>query len=151
MNKKIIFLILFLFAQASIRAKEIKEHEVPANVKATLKTRYPNVYVYEWEWKKKEGVYKAEFMKEGKEYNAYFNSEGKWLRTKKDMKRNELSPAVYKAMDNAGYSAWKIDDVDELETPQHPSLFIIELEKGKQEIILHILPDGKILETITKK
>ncbi len=135
----------FLVAAGYLPAKEIKESDVPSSVRSALKTRYPGVYVYEWEWKKKELVYKAEFMKEGNPYDAYFRPDGKWIRTRIEIPVRSLPPAIQNSIAASDYRDWTIDDVKAFSTPERDMLYVIELEQGKKEVLVHILPEGQII------
>lgn len=153
---KYLFSLLFLFiGYTEIHAQELKENEVPKEVVATLKKMYPNVFVHEWEWKKKKQIYEAEFMMDGSEYEAYFKPDGKWMYTERDIKVQDLPTAVFTSFKNSEYSDWKIDDIEEHQTPEYAILYEIEVKKKekkkKRKVYLYYLPDGKLVETVIKE
>lgn len=147
--------VLFLFFNAAYSGKasgsDLRPSEVPEKVKKSFDARYPDTYVYEWEWKRKQGLYEAEFIHKGKKYEAFFTPSGKWVRTERDMKKDEVPRIIYDRLQNSEYAGWEIDDVEEHSTPEYDLVYKIELEKGKQEIYLYLLPDGKMVQAIRKK
>ncbi len=57
---------------------EIKESEVPPNVIAALKAKYPSATVKKWEAEKEDGkfYFEAEIMDGGKEKDVHITSDG---------------------------------------------------------------------------
>ena len=75
---------ILVFAAATILAScsssefEIKESEVPPNVIAALKAKYPSATVKKWEAEKEDGkfYFEAEIMDGGKEKDVHITSDG---------------------------------------------------------------------------
>lgn len=147
------FILITICCLISIiaRCQEVKEKDVPATVKKSFQSIYSNSYVYEWEWKKKEKLYEAEFMDNGNKCEAYFNQAGEWIETTIGIKRDQLPQAIVDNISKSEYKDFKIDDVEEINTSQYKVLYKVEVEKGKRELYLYFLPDGKLIETSTKK
>ena len=57
---------------------EIKESEVPPNVVAAFRAKYPNVQVTKWEAQKEDGkfYFEAEFKENGKEKEIHVSPDG---------------------------------------------------------------------------
>lgn len=133
-----IALIIFSFI-SSANAQEVKENNVPQAVVEAFKQKYPESFVYEWEWIKKEKLYEAEFMFKGNKHEAFFTKEGEWNRTEKEIVMNDLPNGVRDAFYKSEYAQWKIDDVKEIVTAGNDVIYNIEVEKGKKEIELLFL------------
>lgn len=147
-----LFLALFLFAGSlNAYSQDLKESEVPQAIKDTFKKLHPDTYVHEWEYSKKKQQYEAEFISKGIKYEAYFTGDGQWLRTERDIKQADLPQAVLASLAKTQYAAWKIDGVEEHQSPQQKLFYEIEVEQGKQEVYLSFLPDGKLIRTEKKK
>ncbi|MCC7534022.1 MAG: PepSY-like domain-containing protein [Bacteroidia bacterium] len=128
-------------------AQELKERNVPSEVKQAFQEKYPNTYVYEWEWKRKKSLYKAEFMWKRLKYEAYFTKEGKWILSEYEIAAHELPEVVHKAIASGEYANWEIDDIDVIHSPEHEVSYEIEVKRNKQKRKLYYLPDGKLLRT----
>ena len=152
--KTIAYLLLALFLfEGSLNAysQDLKESEVPTAVTATFKKLHPDTYVHEWEYSRKNQQYEAEFILKGTRYEAYFTRDGQWLRTERDIMKADLPQEVLAGLAKTEYAAWKIDDVEEHQSPEHALFYEIEVEQGKQEVYLYFLPDGKLIRTEKKK
>lgn len=153
MIKSATLVVFFFLSWMGLSAQHTKEGPVPKAVIATFNEKYPDTYVYEWEWKKKEGLYEAEFFLKGIKYEAYFTPEGQWQLTERDISRDLVPEAVMDSLFSSEYANWKIDDIEEHSTPEHPLFYEIEVKmKGpKREVYLYYLPDGALLKKIVKK
>lgn len=150
--KKVFALFIGMFLanlSFTVTAQTIKESKVPSAVRESFKKQHPDMYVYEWEFKKKKQLYEAEFLNKGVKHEAHFTPDGKWLLTKRDIKKKELSANVLQAIAGSKYSNWEIDDAEEQQTPSG-LVYKIEVEQGKQELYLYITAEGKIERTEKK-
>lgn len=142
MRTYLIALTAFIFMYFPASSQDLRPGDVPEAVRAEFTKKYPNMYVYEWEWKRKKGLYKAEFAINGFEHEAYFKPNGEWAYTEKEISYLQLPEKVIHSIRNSEYSNWKLDDIEEYNTPEHPVVYKVELEKGKAEVDLYFLPDG---------
>ncbi|MFD2920136.1 PepSY-like domain-containing protein [Terrimonas rubra] len=150
--KKLFTLLLSIFLAGvhfTVTAQTVKESKVPAAVKESFKKQHPDMYVYEWEFKKKKQLYEAEFLHKGAKHEAHFTPDGKWLLTKRDIKRKDLPAKILQAIAGSQYSHWEIDDAEEQQTPSG-LVYKVEVEQGKQELYLYITAEGKIEKTVQK-
>lgn len=148
----ILVLTLFLiFSSSQAYSQSYSEEGIPQIVSNGFKALYPDVYVYEWKWKKKKAMYKAKFYIKGIKYKAYFTPAGTWTKTERDVKRWEVPEAVWNSLAETEYANWKVDDREEHQTPEYPLVYEIEVEQGKQEVLLYFLPNGKLVKTIRKR
>lgn len=153
MIKWVISIVFFLFIGSNATAQHTKYGPVPQAVIDAFNKKYPDTYVYEWEWEKKDKLYEAEFFLRGVKYEALFSPDGQWVHTERDVSRDMVPKAVMESLFSSEYANWKIDDIEEHSTPDHPVLYEIEVKmKGpKREVYLYYLPDGKLLREVVKK
>lgn len=148
--KKLVLTLIFLipFVYYNANAQELKENEVPKIIVENFKKKYPNVFVHEWELKKKTMVYEAEFIMKGKSYEAHYNNNGDWIKTERDVNKSEIPEAVWDSLNKTQYANWKIDDQEQLSTPKYEIIYKIKVKRGNEKLLLHFLPDGKQIDTI---
>ncbi len=145
LHKSLLLAGCLLFA-GSARAEDVKESKVPAAVRAAYKSKYASLPATEWEWKKKEGQYKAEFMRDGREYEAYFTTAGKWLYTESDLKNELLPQPIKDYIAGSKYAGWELDDVEERSSPEHSLFYKVEVEQGNDEMNLYFLANGTLIK-----
>ncbi len=151
MLKQLFLIILsIIFFQLNAFSQQLKETEVPKIVRDSVKKKYPEVYVYEWEWKKKRNVYQAEFIIKGSEYEADFTKEGIWVKTERDVSRNDIPVLVWERFNTSEYVSWKIEDLEEHNTPKYTFVYAFELSSRKGKVLLYFLPTGELLETFVQ-
>lgn len=138
-----LFLITSLFFTFGVQAQEYSSKNIPTVVHQEFAKHYPNMFAYEWEYKKKKGYFEAEFIDKGREMKAYFWPDGKWIQTKTEIKKTELSAEIWKSLSETNYQNWKVDDVDLFETPTFSEVYRLELKNGKQKLYLYFLANGK--------
>ncbi len=139
-------IVLVITFWNSAFAQELKENEVPKIVVENFKKKYPDVYVYEWEWKKKKMVYEAEFIMKGKRYEAHYTKDGQWIKTEREVQKSEIPQAVWDNFNKTQFANWKIDDQEEHSTPKYELVYEIKVKNNKSKVFLYFLPDGKQVE-----
>lgn len=141
-------LSLFIFAGFISCSDDDDDNKIDDIVKNTLATMFPDAKNVKWEDNK--GLKVAEFMYEGFEKEVWFNVLGQWLMTKTELDKLENTPEAVQTAHKAGkYADWKIDDVDKLEREEpKATYYVIEVEKGKEEIDLYYLTDGTLVKEI---
>lgn len=118
---------------------------LPASVQKAFSNKYPDSRFEEWE--KKGGYYVIEFNNNNTEAEAWFNDD-EWQMTETDIRYNDLPAAVKTAFKSSAYADWRVDDVDMVERLKMPTLYILDVEKGKMEYELYYLEDGSLLKEI---
>lgn len=108
--------------------------------------KYPQASPVEWE--DKHGYKVADFRLDGKEAEAWFDKSAKWLMTETDLRPADLPAAVKAAFDATEYASWHIDDIDRVEKENATTIYVIEVEKEKQEYDLYFSEDGTFLKAI---
>jgi hypothetical protein len=144
--------ITFIIVLLSINAfgQNLEENQVPKIIKDSFKQKYPDAYVYEWEYKRQHKIYEAEFIAKGNKYESYFTHEGVWVKTERDIKKEELPQNIWEALTKTEYAHWKVDDIEEHNTPEHGILYELELKDSKKKVYLYFLPDGSIIDKYIK-
>lgn len=143
MKKWLYSLLIFISFSVTGNAQHMKEHSVPQNVREAFQKKYPNTFVYEWEYKRKKELYEAEFIQNGIKYEVKISTSGRWISTERDIKKEELPEAVWKAIENSNYADWKIDDIEEMSSPEYSLFYNIEFKREKRKEDLFFLPDGQ--------
>ncbi len=136
----------FLLFAGNAWSRDIRESKVPPAVRTAFKSKYTNAHVQEWEWKKKEGQYKAGFMQNGRKHEVYFTAAGNWLYTECDLKHEELPQPVKNYIAKSKYATWELDDVEERSSPEQAKFYKVEVEQGNNEMNLYFLADGTLLK-----
>lgn len=109
-------------------AQDMKESEVPANVKKGFATKYPGSKVDQWE---KEGTeFEAEFHLNKVESSAVFTADGTFKELEQEIKTSELPKTVtdYCAKTFAGY---KLSETAKITDAHGKVMYEAELEKDK--------------------
>lgn len=157
-----IIIILLTILSLNSFGQNLSESELPQGVVKNFKAKYPDVYVYEWKWKKKKLVFEAEYIMKGSKYETQYTADGQWVKTERDIKKEELPQAVWKTFSETEYVRWKIDDIEEHSTPKYDLIYEIEVKlkeksyyegykvKKKQKAYLYFLPNGKLVEVVKK-
>lgn len=108
-----------------------------------LNKLYPDARNVEWERKSSYSV--ADCYWKGAELNVWFGASNNWVQTEEALIYNALPAAVTDAFTQSKYGSWAIDEVTKLSFPENPTLFVVEVEQGKQEIALFYSELGKEL------
>ena len=143
-------LVILLFACTTYSfSQNSRKLIVPEAVKTTFTTMYPDVTVQEWEYNKKKKWYVAEFLQTDIQYESIFSADGEWIRTEKDIREADV-PATVLASIAGKYPGWKIDGAEEYQTTEHNIVYVIDIEQGRKEMELYLLPGGQLI-SVNKK
>lgn len=115
---------------------------VNTTVAEFIASKYPGAQILEQDYD--DGLLEVEIRHEGREKEVYFNGRSAWVRTAWDIRRSELPQAVTAAIAASGWAAFSIDDIEYVQTPT-ADYYLVELERGKQEVELRIDASGTIL------
>ncbi len=99
-------------------------------------------------WEKKQDYYVAEFYVDKREMEAWYDNVGKLYITEKDISREELPAAVEDAFQKSAYADWKIDDIDQYDRDGYETIYILEVERGDDEVDLVYNKEGILLKEI---
>lgn len=87
--KKILVLLAAIITTLSIQAQQLKESEVPANLKEAFKKNHRDAKKIKWE-KEKDGNFEATYEQEEKEQSVLLNKDGIVLETEVEIAITEL-------------------------------------------------------------
>jgi hypothetical protein len=142
--KKILFAVLFTTglmlganAQTSTEQK-LKVGEVPATLKTSFKTEFPNAK--DVEWTLKEGKYKVKFELNDLDNFAKYDADGKMIAKGMQIKQTDLPPAVTAAVKTA-YANKEIDDVYKVEK-EGVTQYLIKFDK---DLKVMYTADGQVV------
>lgn len=148
---RLMFLSLFAMMAISLVAcsddddSSNRFENLPMEVQKAFLNKYPDSRATEWD---REGMYYVIEFKRGKfEAEAWFDGPT-WFMTETDVSYSKIPSAVNAALKSSVYASWHVDDVDVVERNAMPTLFIIEVEKGKIEVDLYYLEDGTLIKEV---
>lgn len=151
MKLKVFTLLLALSAAWILQSCDNDDDEsiaVPTELQSAFSSKYPNAKNVKWE--NKAGYFVADFN-DGYEASAWFSSDYKWHMTETDIPYSALPTEVKAAFEASEYTnanGWKVDDVDKLERQGFETVYVIEVEKGNQEVDLYYSPDGILIKSV---
>ena len=111
-----------------------------------LYEKYPNAQRVDWELQ--HDHYVANFYDNNIEKEAWFNTKGEWVMTESDILFENLPKAIQTAFGESEYKDWRVDDVDMLERVEMETMYVIEVEKSKQEFDLFYAEDGTLVKAV---
>ena len=138
---------VFAFALQSCDDDDNDGISVPAELSNALAKEHPNAQRIEWETKG--AYYVADFHEDNFEKEAWFTKDGVWQMTETDLRYADLPAPVRSSYESSTYyNVWKVEDVDKLERKEMAVVYIIEVEKGNQEMDLYYSEDGILVKEV---
>lgn len=138
---------VFAFALQSCDDDDNDGISVPAKLSNALAKEHPNAQRIEWETKG--AYYVADFHEDNFEKEAWFTKDGVWQMTETDLRYADLPAPVRSSYESSTYyNVWKVEDVDKLERKEMAVVYIIEVEKGNQEMDLYYSEDGILVKEV---
>ena len=144
-----LFMLLFAFsAVAFVGCDDDDDDFLPeTSVVSAFTSKYPKAEKVSWGNKTDYKV--AEFILDNHEMEAWFDTQGNWFMTETDIRFEELPLAVQEKHVLGVYANWKVDDVDRIERYNTETIYVVEVEKDKQEVELIYAADGTLIKVIT--
>lgn len=129
MKKITIVTISICFGFIISNAQNIKEANVPSEVKESFSKRYPGLKVEEWE---KEGAdYEAEFRLNKGEAKAVFEANGNFKESKQEIELYDFPKSAANYC-TTHFKGSKIDDIIKITDANEKVMFKVEMEMGKE-------------------
>lgn len=152
MKLKMYFLLLvlgvFAFGLQSCDDDDNDGISVPKELADALAKEHPNAQRIEWETKG--AYYVADFHEENFEKEAWFTKDGLWQMTETDLRYADLPIPVRSSYESSTYyNGWKVEDVDKLERRGMAVVYILELERGEQEVELYYSEEGILVKEVS--
>lgn len=112
-----------------------------------LSEKYPEAQRISWE--NKRGYEVADFYVGNYEKEAWFDPQGNWVLTETELSFSAVPDRIKEQLAAGPYAQWNIkNDVEKIERPETTTLYILEVEKGKQEIELHYTENGILVKEV---
>lgn len=129
--KTVLFILGLIFSLPFVACSNDDDHYKPEEpVTRAFEQKYPGITPKEWE--RKGNYVVAEFYENGVEKEAWFDNTGNWYMTESDIRFSALPEAIKTAFAAGEYAQWHVDDVDMLERAGMETVYVIEVEQGKQ-------------------
>lgn len=142
MMKNVLAAVLVVVGFVGSCAQDIQQKDVPSVVLNAFMTAYPQAVDVEWE--RQGGTYNVDFEIGKTDHEAWYEASGKLLKHKEDIPLNALPAAVSDAIKKE-FAEYKIDDADKIEE-NGKTFYLIGLDGSPNDRILHLSPDGKVLD-----
>jgi len=122
---------------------------VPDKVTTAFKTQFTGAAKVKWS-KESDKEFEAEFHLAGIEMSANFTEDGQWVETETEIPKKDLPAAVTDTL-NAKYPGFRIEEAAWTETAGGGSFYELNIEKKREELILHIDRQGQVLKSVTEE
>ena len=114
---------------------------VPQAITDAINEMYPGATILEFDSEKTD--FEVDILHNNIYKDVYFNTGNEWLYTEWDIKEVNLPAIIMNAYKASDYKDYRIDDIDVIENPAGIS-YVLELEKGNDEVKMTISSEGKI-------
>ena len=121
---------------------------VPGEYQSVFDALYPQAKNVRWE--RERNYYVAEFWRSemNAEAEAWFDQQKQWKMTVTEIAYNAFPQTIKDAFQSGEYGSWRIDDTDLVERPEEATIYVIEVEKNRQEFDLYYAEDGTLLKVV---
>lgn len=141
----ILVLCVSLFAGCGNSSKKGKETvNVPQDIQNIITEKYPKSTLLDFD-KEKNGS-EVEIDHKGTHKEVYFNTNNEWVKTKWDIRPEDVPVVVMDELSSSAYNQYKIDEVDVIENPSG-TFYQFELSMDNNKVKL--LFDSKGQLTVT--
>lgn len=141
-------LIMFSAFAAFLVSTSFGQETIPQSAKDHFATTYPMASKVKWDVEKDK--IEVEFELNGVEWEGYYDTSGNWLKTKRELKKEEVPQVVLDGLKNSEFGSWNADDPHEYQTPEHKSLYQFEVKNGTEKKVVFFTPDGQLVPEKTK-
>lgn len=114
---------------------------IPQAITDAINEMYPGATILEFDSEKT--GFEVDILHKNIYKDVYFNTGNEWLYTEWDIKEVNLPDIIMNAYKASEYKDYRIDDIDVIENPTGIS-YVLELEKGNDEVKMTISSEGKI-------
>ncbi len=140
--------ILFIAFSACLAVISFAQDSIPQKAKDHLASTYPMASNVKWDTD--EGKIEVKFELNGVEWDGHYDASGNWLKTKRELKNDEVPQVVWDGLKTTEFNSWSADDPYEYQTPTHKSLYRFEVKNGGEKKVIFLTPDGKLVPEMTK-
>lgn len=114
---------------------------VPQTITDAINEMYPGATILEFDSEKT--GFEVDILHNNIYKDVYFNTGNEWLYTEWDIREANLPAIIMNAYKASEYKNYRIDDIDVIQNPAGIS-YVLELEKGNDEVKMTISSEGKI-------
>tara|TARA_R110000868_G_scaffold125037_2_gene330364 strand:+ start:30705 stop:31139 length:435 start_codon:yes stop_codon:yes gene_type:complete len=143
MRKCILLFSILIFTISYLSCQTSGKDEVPSEVKASFKAKYPGENDPDWE-KDKNGNFESSFKIDGKHYRADYSPEGVWIETERSIKKKEL-PEIIQQLLKTDYDAFSVVEVEEVQHHSKGLFYDVELKKDGEKHDVEFLKNGQVI------
>lgn len=115
---------------------------VNQTIQAHIEAHYPGATILDKD--EKDGFTEVEILYDNTVLELFFNGSNQWVKSEQDVKYSDLPAAVKSVVDSA-YSAYRIDDIELVETPTETYYKFDMLQGNDGYIIVNIAEDGTVI------
>lgn len=144
-TKVLLFIPLLTYNLLVLGCHSPQQYQPDKQIINAFKSKYPQAKKTTWE--SKEGFYVADFHHDATESEAWFDHKGEWILTKNEIQYHALPQDIRNALEKSDFNTWKKEEVIQIERPDIRPIYIIEAEKGDQEIDLYFTENGRLVKT----
>lgn len=119
---------------------------VEPEIRQFISERYPSAVILDRE--SDHGYVEVEIRDGNIEKTVLFNGRLEWVMTAWEIRYADVPEAVRNAMEAAGYKAGQIDDEASVVEKSDSTVYMMEVEKGDNEVIVSVNEDGTGLKEI---
>lgn len=138
----VLILVALSFCSA---AQQIKESEVPADVKTVASRQADGQPVTMWVLDKKRGKYIASIVSNTAVKGIEISLEGKWIETTEGVLPTRLPEPVMKAAKD-GFPGYELDNFFYITSPDKAPFYTIDASSDDEDLTLSIDESGKVLK-----
>lgn len=142
-----LFLVAFMTCCALILAgchntkrDDSKMASLPQPIQKILKQKYPDCIVENYD--KDAAGYEVDITDKNRPKEVMFGANNEWLRTKWEMKANEVPPVIMDDLTNSDYKDYKIKEIDAIENPSG-TFYVFELNYHNNDVHLTFNSKGQ--------
>ena len=148
MKTTLSLIIVFMATMIAAANTTYDKHRVPdPKIVKAFNAKYPDARHVEWETRY--NYYIAEFNLGNIETEAWFTQEGVWQMTQSELSYNLLPEIIKTNFVTSEYATWKTEDVKKIERAGMETIYILEIEKGEEEIDLYYTENGILLKRMS--
>lgn len=147
--KSILLLLGALMLNLTVAAQKISENKVPTAVLISFKTKFHDATKTTWEIENN-SEYEAEFLLDKTKQSAKFAKSGKWLKTKTEIKAEELPKEVSQTLAKE-FASFKIEEAEKADTSNNGTVYEVTVKKDMKTYDVMIAASGKTLRKVIKK
>lgn len=147
MKRKIFLWILLSGSMGLYNCKKDNDKiTVPEIYQKAFTAMYPEAQDIKWE---KKGIYYVvDFRRKGTSAESWFDFLGEWQMTITEIPYATFPQAVKKTFKSGEYGNWHVEDTEILERRNTEKLYILEVEKNKEEYKLYFTETGMLVKII---